>query len=191
MKTIYLLNKTLPDGSVCLAVASAAEGREVTRANKGLPPERRRYFITDYIKDGAELDCMIIEVSSEVYRAWNKEHLAARRNQKAGRGTQHLSLNTPYTEQRISSEFLEQIPSSENVEAAACDAVLMDELRKALAAWKPWGNDLLDLYLLGQKRTCTKILSLKYGVSRQVIRKYKRQFEKFIKNFLEVFRFDP
>ena len=37
MKTTYLINKTLPDGSVCLAVATAAEWLEVTYANKWRP----------------------------------------------------------------------------------------------------------------------------------------------------------
>ena len=65
-----------------------------------------------------------------------------------------------------------------------CDSGLMEELKEALAAWRPWAADLLELYLNGEKRACTEALSRKYGVSPQVIRKYKRQFEDFVKNFL-------
>ena len=60
---------------------------------------------------------------------------------------------------------------------------MIDELKKTLADWKPWANDMLEMYLNGQKRACTDILARKYGVSSQIIRKYKRQFEKFIKIF--------
>ncbi len=82
------------------------------------------------------------------------------------------------------------IPADTQVESTACDIVLMEELQKALASWRPRANDLLEMYLNGQKRACTEIIARKYGVSPQVARKYKRQFEEFIKNFWEVFRFD-
>lgn len=36
-----------------------------------------------------------------------------------------------------------------------CDSVLMEELKEALAAWRPWAADLLEPYLNGQKRACT------------------------------------
>ena len=62
---------------------------------------------------------------------------------------------------------------------------LMDELKKQLFAWKPWAVDLLAYYLAGKKKSCTAAMAKKYGVSEQVIRKYKRQFEKFVKNFFE------
>ena len=183
MKTTYLLNKTLPDGSVCLAVATVAEWREVARANRGLPPERRRYFITDYIKDGTELDCMVIEVPMEVYRAWHRDHMASVRNQARGKRFQHLSFETmAFQKKRASEDGVSYVPDDQ-VENLVCDKAILLELRKELAAWKPWGNDLLDLYLLGQKRVCTKILTRKYGVSPQTARKYRRQFEEYIKKY--------
>ncbi len=70
------------------------------------------------------------------------------------------------------------------MEEQVCSQMMELQLREALAAWKPWANDMLDCYLRGERRTCTDTLSLKYGVSPQVVRKYKRQFEKFIKKFL-------
>lgn len=56
-------------------------------------------------------------------------------------------------------------------------------LQEALAAWRPWANDLLDMYLQDQKRACSKALAKKYDISERMIRKYKIQFENFIKNF--------
>ena len=68
--------------------------------------------------------------------------------------------------------LLECLGSMEDMEAAVISEMIMDELKKQLFAWKPWAADLLAQYLAG-----------KYGVSEQVIRKYKRQFEIFVKNF--------
>lgn len=71
------------------------------------------------------------------------------------------------------------------MEAAVISEMIMDELEKQLFAWKPWAADLLAYYLAGKKKSCTAAMAKKYGVSEQVIRKYKRQFEKFVKNFFE------
>ena len=44
---------------------------------------------------------------------------------------------------------------------------------------------MLEQYLAGRKRSCSADMAEKYGVSEQVIRKYKRQFEEFIRKFFE------
>ena len=72
-----------------------------------------------------------------------------------------------------------------NMEAAVIDDILMDELKKQLSNWKPWAADMLEQYLAGRKRSCSADMAEKYGVSEQVIRKYKRQFEEFIRKFFE------
>ena len=184
MKTTYLMNKVQPDGSICLSVASASEWVTVVNENKGLPIKQRRYFICDYIADGDDLDCIVIETSLAEYRQWDRERSAERRNRRAGRAFQHLSFSTPINEAEDSVSLLDSIAADAQVESVVCDQVLMNELRKALASWKPWANELLEMYLQGQKRTCTDVLADKYAVSPQVIRKYKRQFEEFIKKFL-------
>ena len=66
-----------------------------------------------------------------------------------------------------------------------CTPKVLPKLKKQLFAWKPWAADLLAYYLAGKKKSCTAAMAKKYGVSEQVIRKYKRQFEKFVKNFFE------
>jgi len=177
--------KVQPDGSTCLSVASAAEWLSAVNGNKGLPFEQRRYFILDYIADGDDLDCMVIETSLAEYREWDRSRPAEKRNRRAGQALQQVSLDTPPYDSEDSGSLLDLIAADTQVESTACDTVLMDELRKALASWQPWANDLLEMYLNGQKRAYTKVLARKYGVSPQVVRKYKRQFEKFIKKFLE------
>ncbi len=184
MKTIYLMNKAQPDGSTCLSVASAAEWLSAVTGNKGLPIEQRRYFILDYIADGDDLDCIVIETSLADYREWDRGRPAEKRNRRAGQAIQQLSLDAPLNDSEDSGSLLDLIAADTQVESTACDIVLMDELKKALASWRPWANDLLEMYMNDQKRACTKILARKYGVSPQVVRKYKRQFEEFIKNFL-------
>ena len=183
MKTTYLINKIQPDGSVRLCVASSAEWMAIVKGNKKIPTEQRRYFILDYIADGDNLDCMVIETSLEEYRSWDRSRSAEKRNRCAKQKFQHLSLNTPLNDSETSETLLDMISADEQVESMVCDSIMIDELKKTLADWKPWANDMLEMYLNGQKRACTDILARKYGVSSQIIRKYKRQFEKFIKIF--------
>lgn len=185
MKTTYLLNKIQPDGTVALSIATSAEWTAVIYANKQLPKDRQRHFILDYIVDGNTIDCMVIEVSADEYIQWDKDRSAARRNREARKKFQVVSLDVPFVGTDGTMTRLEQLPDQTQIESIVCDSVLMEELKKALAVWKPWATDLLELYLHGQKRMCTEALSRKYGVSPQVIRKYKRQFEEFVKEFLE------
>ena len=184
MKTTYLVNQEQPDGSVRLEVVSSREWLSVVERNKHLPADQQRYFILDYIMDGDVLDCMVIETSAADYRDWNRKRLAARRNRKAEKNFQHLSIDAPLGGLFGTDTLADVLASEEQVEVLACDQILLDELHEALALWKPWANDLLDMYLQGKKRTCTRTLAERYGVSPQVVRKYKRQFEEYIKNFL-------
>lgn len=184
MKTTYLVNKETEDGTVQLSEVSSTEWVSVVRANKGRPAHQKRYFIVDYIPDQGEIDRMVIEVPFDQFHEWHKEHMASKRNRILAKGFQHLSLDVPIAGHEETIFFNECIESEIQSEEDLREQLLLDELKMRLAEWKPWGNELLDLYMRGHKRTCTKYLAEKYGVSEQVIRKYKRQFEKFIKNFL-------
>lgn len=184
MKITYLINQAQPDGAMHLTAVSAAEWQSAVYANKDFPPERQRYFIRDYIADGDNIDCMVIEVSADEYIQWDKDRSAARRNREAGKNFHVSFLDAPFAGMDRTMARLEQLPDQTQLESMVCDSVLMEELKEALAAWRPWATDLLELYLNGQKRACTEVLSRKYGVSPQVIRKYKRQFEEFVKKFL-------
>lgn len=184
MKTTYLINKPQADGTVGLSLATCDEWINVVKTNKHLPPEQRRYFILDYIMDGDNLDRMVIEAPFPEYQTWIKEHMARKRNHKAGEKHQHLSLDAKLFDGGGTETLLDVIPAVVSAEETACGQMLAAALRQYLATWKPWANDLLDAYLRGERRTCTNKLAQKYGVSVQVIRKYKRQFEQLVKDFL-------
>lgn len=184
MKTTYLIKKILPDGNACLSVATLDEWLSIVKANNSLPASQQRYFITDYIADGDNTDRMIIETSAEDYRKWNKDRMVSARNRAQGRNYQFLSLDAQTPVKNSMMNLLDSISSTDQVEEDACTPVLVDELRAALAEWQPWATDLLEYYLRGERRTCTEALVKKYGVSPQVIRKYKRQFKEFTKKFL-------
>ena len=188
MKTTYLVNQVQPDGSVCLAEATAKEWYAITHENKNLPAEQQRYFISDYIVEDHTLDRMVIEVSADYYRQWHREHIAAERNRAFENKFQHISADAELFDDEVECVW-DVIPTDALVEDTVCNRMLFQELEKRLAEWKPWANDLLRLYLQGERRTCTEILAQKYGVSSQAVRKYKRQFEEFLKKFLEVVSF--
>lgn len=184
MKTTFLINKPQKDGTTALCTATAEEWIAVVNGNRNLPTEQRRYFIADCIEEGKDIDRMIIEVPYAEYRRWNSCHTMTERSRKAGKKYQHLSLDAALNE-ADEIALLECVGGAEDIEAAAIDEILMEELKRQLSAWKPWAADMLEIYLAGEKRTCSSAMSAKYGVSEQVIRKYKRQFEEFIKNFFE------
>lgn len=184
MKITYLINKPQANGNVELAVAARCEWQEIVNANKQLPPEQQRFFIRDCIADGDELDWMIIETTREEYLAWHKEHESCARNRALRQEFKHLSADVVVNTGNDFALLVDMIPSPDCVEDDCCGQMLMESLRQALAAWKPWANDLLDMYLQGQKRTCSKVLAEKFSISERMIRKYKIQFENFIKNFL-------
>lgn len=65
------------------------------------------------------------------------------------------------------------------------DNLLIEELKAALRKWKPWAEELLELYLSGAKRSCTSGLCEKYKISDQAVQKRKAAFEKFVLDFLK------
>ena len=58
MKTTYLVYRQV-NGVRRLVVATPAEWDAILKENRGLPAERRRYFIKDCFADGDELDCIL------------------------------------------------------------------------------------------------------------------------------------
>ncbi len=183
MKTTYLVYEQV-DGVRQLVVATQAEWDVILKENRLLPLAERRCFIKDCFEDGNELDCMYIEVSTAEHREWNNKNSVRQRKRKIGMRYTHLSLDAGVPDTNI--EFLhESVPSEFDLERLAVDAVLVDELKQALRAWKPWAEELLELYLSGAKRSCTKGLCEKYRLGDRAIRKRKEAFEKFVLNFLE------
>ena len=183
MKFTYLVYKQI-DGIRQLAAATQEEWDTILKENRRLPSELRRRFIKDCFEDGDEVDCMYIEVSVPEHREWNSKNTISQKKRKIGLRYTQLSLDAGIPDADIES-LHECVPSEFNLENLVADQVLMDELRRALRSWKPWAEELLELYLAGAKRSCTSVLCEKYQLSDRAVRKRKGAFEKFILNFLK------
>lgn len=182
MKTTYLVYKQI-DGAQRLAPATRAEWDAIMKENRGLSMEQRRCFIKDCFYDEDDLDCMFIEVTTAEYRKWNRQNTALHQKRKAGAEYSFVSLDAsnPGTELE---PLRESIPSGFEVEKIATDHLLMEELKAALRKWKPWAEELLDIYLSGAKRSSTVALCEKYHLSPRAVQKRKADFEKFVLDFL-------
>ena len=134
MKNTFLIYKPQKDGRAVLCTATAEEWLAAVNTNRNLPTEQRRYFISDCIEDGKEIDWMIIEVGYDEYRRWNSRHTIMERSRKAGKQYQHLSLDAVLSE-ADEITLLECLSGTENMEAAVIDDILMDELKKQLSNW--------------------------------------------------------
>ena len=183
MKTTYLIYKQV-DGVRQLVVATQEEWDAILKENRLLPLSERRRFMKDCFEDGDDLDCMYIEVSTSEHRDWNNKNSVRQRKRKIGMLYTHLSLDTAVPDTDIES-LHERVPGGFNLERLVMDQVLMRELKQALRAWKPWAEELLELYLSGSKRSCTNGLCEKYQLSDRAIRKRKETFEKFVLDFLK------
>jgi len=187
-KTQYLIRKEQEDGSVGLVAATREEWNSIKEENKNLPKESRRYFILDCIQENDDLDLMYIEVPLQEYRVWRKNAKANERNRKAASKYDFLSMDAEIQEADVTSLHECIADPSASVEATAITNTLVSELRSKLRQWKPWAEEMLDLYLAGNRRSCTKSLAQKHDVSEQIIRERKREFEQFSRNFIKGFR---
>lgn len=183
MKATYLVYKQI-DGIRQLVVATQEEWDAILKENRGLPMNQRRCFMKDCFEDGDELDCMYIEITAAEYREWNSKNTVAQRKRKAGSSYLFLSLDAGVPETGLES-LHESIPSDFNLEGLATDHLLIEGLKTALRKWKPWAEELLELYLSGAKRSCTNSLCEKYILSDRAIQKRKTAFEKFVLDFLK------
>ena len=181
MKTTVLIYKEV-DGKRRLVQAAQEEWNEILKANQGLPMEKRRLFEKNCFDNGPELDCMYIEVSYNEYKRWHSSNEMVGRKRKTNSPYPVLSLDAPAKDTEA-SDYHEVVPSPCNTEKSALDKIMLEELRKALEKWRPWANDLLDLYMDGKRRESTNWLAVSCGVSQQMARRYKKDFENFLKNF--------
>ena len=185
MKITYLLNKEQADGSVRLSVATADEWRAAVKGNANLHTNERRHFIYDYIAEGDDLDLIVIEAPLAEYREWHKARMASERRRAWEKKVRILPMDSWLFDESDPEQFRDAFQSEEQVEDLVCAEMMINELREQLAEWRPWAVEMLDFYLAGRKRECTGILARRYGVSVQAVRKYKRQFEEFVKKFYE------
>ena len=182
MKTTYLIfaDKSTQE----LVVADQHEWNAIIARNRGCPQDQRRYFITDIIAEGTELDCMVIETTREKHREWNNARKAAYRNRQAMKKIKFLSLDATFEAESGESALLSYLPCDDS----GCDKVqsdiVMEQLRAALREWQPWAEEMLDLYLNGKKHKCASTLAPQHGLTMRSIQLYMHKFEEFIKNFL-------
>ncbi len=184
MKNTYLVRVMTGPMAGTLRTASLEEWANILRKNKELPPESKRYFIIDCIIEDEELDRMYIEVDRDVYDEWHRDNQAAYRNRLIKKLFLHLSMDA-MVDGAEGFTLHDTVSSGYSLEAHAVSNLTMATLRTQLSDWKPWALDLLNAYLVGGHKLDTNELAKKYQVSEQTIRKYKRQFKKFIKNFFE------
>ena len=175
MKTTYLVNDIQANGTCGLVETTAEHWRNITKNNKLLPKADRRYFIKDIIREPGVFDCMIVEVPYADYLRWDAERSQATRNRAMKKAYQHFSLDAGHAD---------LIPVNYSFEETVLGERTVRELCDALANWHPWGLDFLWLYLNGKQTKSASDIAQKYGVSKRQARRYKAQFETYVKDFL-------
>lgn len=175
MKTTYLIHAPQPDGNTVLVETTAEHWRNIAKNNKLLPKEDQRYFIKEVIREPGVFDCMIVEVPYADYLRWDAERSRPTRNRRLKKAYQHFSLDAGHAD---------LIPVNYSFEETVLGERTVLELRDALANWHPWGLDFLWLYLNSKQAKSASVIAQKYGVSKRQARRYKAQFETFVKDFL-------
>lgn len=184
MRITYLVYENGQSGGK-LKVATKEEWSQIMDENRGLPCDKRRYFIEDTIDDFGEIDRIYIETSKQEYDRWHADNQRNRRKRKSSKGIEIVSMDfESYTDENCSLHGV--VTDRINWETLIDESMEMESLTLALAEWQPWAIDILECYLAGQKRECTKFLSLKQGVSVQTIRTRKREFEAFVLGYLHL-----
>ena len=184
MKTTFLVYKDILAEKKELRVASHDEWDAIMKANKGLPAVERRIFYKDCINEGSDgLDCMYIEVSLDKYRILHTQQIKEERTRKDNAAYRTCSMDEPLKgNEELSCE--DYISDGIDYAEYALDELMMKDLRAELKRWEPYGNELLDSYLSGDKRLCTKEMSKKIGITEQYFRRKKKEFESIVKTFL-------
>lgn len=182
MKTTYLLREVQRDGSVQLVETTSEVWHAIVKADALLPQSERHWFIYDTIPENGGLDCIVIETTLEMWREWNNNQRKVRRSNERKREISFLSLDC-LIEDSERDPFQEHVLLDESFERDTISRHSIDGLRDALKAWNPWGVELMEYYISGKKASCTKAIAMKYEVSEQTVRKYKRQFEAFVKKY--------
>lgn len=181
MRTTYLLQEKQLDGSTCLVETTAENWHAIVQACAKLPTDQRRYFIRDVIADDKGVDCMFIETTKETWQEWDREQRKIRDNLQHRKQYEHIPVESMLTMQDgiLANAGLE----SEDIEDSAVSRLTCAQLRQSMAEWHNWAPMLMDYYMDGKKTSCTAEVARRCGVSEQVARKYKRQFEKFVGTF--------
>jgi len=184
-KKTYLARENPNDASSRLIEISGAEWYAITQQNKQLPVRERRFFIKSAIKDDFDgEDIMYIETSYEDYRRWHSENKQEDRIENAGKSFLKYSIDAVTAEDNYAF-FMDALSVCGEMEESIQIKDTLRKLEFAVKAWEPWAYDIFRYYMAGKKRSCTSLLAQKYGVSEQIIRRRKKLFESFCKDFFE------
>ena len=185
IRTKYLVRSNREENT--LIMVSGKEWYQIVTENKKLPEDQHRYFIRDVIIDNENSDRLIIEGSKEEYKAWRHDEQVARRNREYAQKYDFLPFDAPL--EKIQDLFLsETLSDSMSAEDTFFANHVMEEILSSLDKWKPWATNLLQLYLKGERRSSTKWLAKHCEVSEQTARRYKREFERVLRELLhEIF----
>lgn len=127
-----------------------------------------------------ELDCLYIETSREEYNRWHSRYEVSVQKRKCEKGYRMLSLDY-FSDGDDNIPLQNVLASSEDIEKEVGSDMMMQELRRRLAEWKPWANELLDFYLAGKRASATRFFIQKYGISGTTVQKRKRLWRKTYK----------
>ena len=180
-KTVYLL-KAVDSGESKLIEVSGKEWYGTVSANHSDPNAQQRYFICDTIIDGECKDRIFMEVTEAECKQWKLKQQSTRRWLDGKKEVTILSLDSPTEEENITLE--DTLKTDCRLDDFYITKVLLSELRKEVVKWKPWAGELLEMYLKGQKRASTAWLAEQRGVSVQMARRYRKDFEEIVKKFL-------
>lgn len=183
MKTVYLAREQQPDGSHRLVEISAEKWHAIIKEQAGLPMEQKRHFIEDIIYDENGMDCLTIETSLEEWRRWDNNRKKKGREAEHRRKYLHLSLD--YV---IDTETGATLMTHSTLGAVSEDEAyrecLFEDMRKALADWKPWALRMLQFYMESDVKHANKEMMEEFHVKLSTVCKYKKQFEAFMKEYL-------
>lgn len=182
--TRYLARKTGEDGVTRMVEVTKEEWRGIVAENAGKPVSQKRQFIPDLIPEGTYIDCLVMEAPAEMHRAWDNGRKAAQRNRQAEKKFCIVSLDNPVDEQS-GVTYGDNIQSPTEFERQVEGELFIEQLRKVVVQWKFWGPVLLDFYLAGKRRECTHEFAQMLGISDQMARSYKRDFEKLVIRFAQ------
>ena len=186
MKNTFLVFNDPTNPKSGLHVASIQEWDQILKRNKTLPREQRRFFITDAFEDCGEIDCMYIETTREEYDKWHSQKVYSERKRKIEEQYRKVSLQYPYPSNE--GFFYEDVvPCDFNLEETVLEGKVIEALKEKLAEWKPWGVEMLELYISGKKEQATFIISKEYGVTIRQVQRWKMRFESYVKRFFEKF----
>jgi len=183
MKTVYLAREQQPDGTYRLVQISAEKWHAIIKDQEGLPMEQKRHFIEDKIFDDLGEDCIKIEVPLDEWRRWDNKRKKMGRDAEQRKKYLHLSLDY-VIDAETGATMLTHSTLCSISEDEAYRECLFEDMKKALAEWKPWALTMLQFYLDGKEKHAIEEMMEAFQIKRSSVFTYKKQFEAFLREYL-------